>query len=233
MARLTRKDLKTDKFALEVGHTVDFFEHHRKEAFRYGGAVLVVAVIVLAASLYRNHRHDARQEALANAILAQEAPVGGGSPGTPLQFATQDAKSAEATKRFTELIAKHSGSDEATISEYYLAAIASDAGKIAEAEKRYQSVVDNGDAKYGSLAKMALAQLYFVDGHDAQGEQILRDLMVNPTIFISKESATIALARGIARTKPAEARKLVEPLRTSRSAVSQAAINLFGELSGQ
>ena len=39
MARITRKDLKTDKFALEVGHTVDFFEEHRREVVRYGAAL--------------------------------------------------------------------------------------------------------------------------------------------------------------------------------------------------
>ncbi len=233
MARLTRKDLKSDKFALEVGHTVDFFEHHRTEMYRYGAGLLVLAIIVFGVSAYRGHQHDLRQQAMADAILAQEAPVGGGAPGTPLTFPTQEAKSTEVAKRFSEISAKFSGSGEATIAEYYLAAIAADAGKIGEAEKRYKSVLDNGDSKYAPLAKMALAQLYFVDGRVAQAEQILRELIANPTIFVSREAATIVLARGLAKSKPAEARKLVEPLRTSRSAVSQAAINLYGELSGQ
>ena len=47
MARITRKELKTDKFALEVGHTVDFFEEHHTEIVRYGAAALVVIAIVV------------------------------------------------------------------------------------------------------------------------------------------------------------------------------------------
>ncbi len=54
--------------------------------------------------------------------------------------------------------------------------------------------------------------------------------MDHPTIFVSKEQATFTLATGISKTKPAEARKLLEPLRTSRSSISQAAITALAEL---
>jgi hypothetical protein len=37
VARITRKELKSDKFALEIGHTVTFFEDHQKVLIRYGG----------------------------------------------------------------------------------------------------------------------------------------------------------------------------------------------------
>ena len=37
--------------------------------------------------------------------------------------------------------------------------------------------------------------------------------MDHPTIFVSKEQAAITLARFLARKKPAEARKLLDPLR--------------------
>jgi len=57
--------------------------------------------------------------------------------------------------------------------------------------------------------------------------------MAHPTIFVSKEQAAIALARGIAPSKPAEARKLLEPLRTQPGAISQAAISTYAELFGQ
>ena len=46
MARITRKELKSDKFALEVGQTVSFFEEHRQEILRYGAIALGVAVLV-------------------------------------------------------------------------------------------------------------------------------------------------------------------------------------------
>ena len=74
-----------------------------------------------------------------------------------------------------------------------------------------------------------------VGGGSFQGhtDGTLRDLIANPTEYVSKEQATFSLAQGIGRTNPAEARKLLEPLRTSPGAVSQAAIQLYAELSAK
>ena len=54
--------------------------------------------------------------------------------------------------------------------------------------------------------------------------------MDHPTIYISKEQATIALAHALTTSKPAEARKLLDPLKTERPAVGQVAITLLGQL---
>ena len=75
MARITRKELKTDKFAVEVEHTVDFFEEHRTEIVRYGAAALVAAALIVLIFFYRGHQRTVRQEALTHAIAVQEAPV--------------------------------------------------------------------------------------------------------------------------------------------------------------
>ena len=233
MARITRKELKTDKFALEVGHTVDFFEEHQTEIVRYGAAALAIAAIVVLVVLYRNHQHTVRQEALAKAIDIQEAPVGQGRPGTPIAFPTQDAKDKEAIKAFKDLAAKYSGTDEGYIAEYYLGCIAADEGNLADAGKRFSLVADSAGKKYASLAKLSLGQLYFAEGKPGPGEQTLRYLMDNPTVFVSKDQATIALARMLAPTKPAESRKLLDPLRAKPGPVSQTAIQAYAELPPQ
>lgn len=233
MARITRKELKTDKFALEVGHTVDFFEEHRSEVIRYAAAAIAVAAVVVLILVYRNHQHAVRQEALAKAIAVQEAPVGQASPGAPISFPTQDAKDKAAVKAFSELAAKYGGTDEGYIAEYYLGCIAADQGKIGDADKRFSSVADNANAKYASLAKLSLGQLYFAEGKAAQGEQMLRGLMDKPTVFVSKDQAAIVLARLLAPTKPAEARKLLDPLRAKPGPVSQTAIQAYADLPPQ
>jgi predicted negative regulator of RcsB-dependent stress response len=234
VARITRKDLKTDKFALEVEHTVDFFEEHRREVLLYGGIAVVIVLLILAVSMWRRHQHGAREQALAQAIQVQEAPVGQSQNPAQIAFPTQDAKDAEATKRFSELASKYSGSEEGEIAEYYLASIDANAGKISDAEKRFQHVADSGSARTASLAKLSLGELLFATGRAVQGEQILRSLMDKPTEFVSKEQASLVLARQLAPIKVAEARKLLDPLRTSRSsAVSQMAIQLYSELPPQ
>jgi predicted Zn-dependent protease len=180
VARITRKELKTDKFALEVGHTVDFFEEHHNDNVRYGAAALAVAVIVILFLVYRSHEHTVRQEALAKAIAVQEAPVGQASPGASLSFPTQDAKDKEAIKVFSELAAKYSGTDEGYIAEYYLGCIAADEGKLGEADKRFSAVANSAGKQYASLAKLSLGQLYFSEGKPKPGEEMLRSLMEKP-----------------------------------------------------
>ena len=229
MSRITRKELKTDKFALEVEHTVSFFDQHKQELIRYGAIAAAVIAIVVGYSLYSNSQHAVREQALAHAIEVQEAPVGQSGTGG-LAFATQDAKDAEATKVFTDLKNKYSGSAEGEIAGYYLASIEADQGKMAQAEKSYQEVADHGEAGYASLSKLALAQLYFSDGRNAQGEALLKDLMAHPTAFVSPEMATIALARhDIAVKNTAEAKKLLDPLK-SKPGVGQIAVSLLGEI---
>ena len=233
MARITRKELKSDKFALEVEHTVDFFEEHQSEIIRYGAAALVVAAIVVLIFLYRGHEHTVRQEALSKALSVQEAPVGQPPPGSTISFPTQEAKDKEAVKAFSELATKYSGSDEGYIAEYYLGCIAADQGKLGEAEKRFFSVADNASQKYASLAKLSLGQIYFAEGKADLGEKTLRSLIDKPTVFVSKDQATVALAKMLAPTKPAEARKLLDPLRALPGPVSQTAIQAYGDIPAQ
>src|ERR1039457_5467440 len=134
---------------------------------------------------------------------------------------------------FKGLAAKYSGTDEGYIAEYYLGCIAADQGKLGEADKRFSSVADSAGKKYASLAKLSLGQLYFAEGKPGPGEQMLRSLMDNPTVFVSTDQAAIMLARMLAPTKPAEARKLLGPLRAKPGSVSQAAIQAYGELPPQ
>ena len=150
-----------------------------------------------------------------------------------LAYPTQEAKDQESVRVFTELQTKHSGSAEAEIGQYYLGSIKADQGKLAEAEKLFQEVAQKGDDKYASLAKLALAQIYFADGRVDQGEKTLRDLMANPTVFVSADQATISLARYLAPKKPAEARKLLDPLRSRQGNVGQVALSLLAEIPQQ
>jgi predicted negative regulator of RcsB-dependent stress response len=230
VSRITRKELKTDKFALEVEHGISFFEHHRNEAAKYGGIALGVIVLIVGYTVYSRGQHSNREQALAAAIRVQEAPIGVSGNGGPA-FPTQEAKDQETIRVFADLQAKYSGSAEGEIAGYYLGSIKADQGKLAEAEKLYQEVAQKGDEKYASLAKFSLAQIYFGDGRADQGEKLLRDLIANPTVFVSSDQATISLIRFLAPKKPAEARKLLEPLKSRPGSVGQTALSLLSELS--
>ncbi len=231
--RITRKELKTDKFAVEVEHTVDYVAGHRRQLVLYGSIALAVAAISVAIYFYVRHQQTVRAQALAGAIEIQQAQVGPPNPGALVTFPTEDAKRAAETKAFSELAANYAGSGEGSVAKYYLGAIASDQGKMAEAEKLFLDAAASGDKNYASLARFSLAQVYLGQNRQADAEAILRDLMARPTLFVSKEQATIELAKCIGPTKPAEAKKLLDPLRAGTGPVAQAAMAATPDVSSQ
>jgi predicted negative regulator of RcsB-dependent stress response len=232
--RLTRKELKKDVFAQEVGHTVEYVAEHRRQFIRYGLAALAVVVLLAGYFYYSKRQHAVRQRELAAATRIQDAGVG---PSTGresiLTFPTVEEKNKAAVKAFTELAARHSGTEEGAIAQYYLGTVAADEGRLDEAVKWLKSAAESGSDEYASLANLSLAQVYHLQGKTAEAEKLLRALMAKPTMFVSKEQAIIMLARVLSATKPDEARKLLEPLRTHPGAVSRVALTVLGELPKQ
>jgi hypothetical protein len=231
--RLTRKELKSDKFALEVEHTVEYVAEHRRQVIRYAIAAVAVLVLVLSVMAYRNRQQAIRQTVLNAALDIQSAAIGQSPTPDALAFPTPDARNKAALKAFGDIATKYQGTSEGWIAEYYQGSIAADEGRMADAQRFYKDVADSGPGTYGSLAKLSLAELYAQSGKTGDAEQVLRSLIDKPTEFVSKEQATIELARLIGPSRPAEARKLLEPLRTERSSVSRMAISALSELPQQ
>ncbi len=230
MDRLTRKELKTDKFALEIGHGVEYVSEHRREAIRYGA--IAAGVVILALIIYGvlSYRAGVREDALNAALQIQDAGVGPATAEGSPPFPTQDAKDAALKKSLTDVADKYPGTEQGAVARYYLGTMAADKGDLASAEKFLRDVVDHGNKNYASMAKLSLAPVLQAANKGAEGEKLLRSLVDHPTAFVSKEQATIALARYLAPSNPVEARKLLEPLRTGRSTVSRAALSALSEL---
>lgn len=235
MARISRKELKTDKFALEVGHTVEYVETHRGQIARYVAIAAVIVLVVVAVLAYLRQQRNARAEALAAAMRLYEAPLGPQQDPAIFSFASEEVKDTEIVKAFSGLKAKYPGSDVAVVADYILGSHAVDHGKLNDAEKYYKEAVAGGSSKYASLAKLALGQLYMATGRAAEGEKLLRSMMEKSDGFVSREEATIVYARTIGPTKPQEARKLLEALAAQQGnpAISRLAVAALGELNPQ
>ena len=231
MDRVTRKELKSDFFAFEVGQGVDYVSVHRRDFVRWGAIALAAILLFAGIYWYRGYQHSARAAALASALDIQNASLGPAQNEYMLTYPTQADKDAAASKAFTELSAKYPNSDEGLIGEYYLAVLAADKGDLTQAEKRFKLVADGAQSAYASLAKLSLASIYQSQGKLAEGEKLIRSIIDSPTVLVSKEQATIALARLVSQSNPDEARKLLEPLRASqRAAVSRAALTALSEI---
>ena len=230
MDRLTRKELKKDRFALEVQHSIQVVSDHRQQLTRWGTVAGVVAILVIAVVLYRNHEHTVRQEALHNAEQLQNATIGPQVNEFAISFPTQGERDKAVNKAFTELAAKYPGTDEGLIAEFFLGTNAADQGRLAEADKRLKEVADSS-TPYSALAKVSLAQVYAAEGKQTEGEKLLQSLIDHPTPLVSKEAATILLGELIEPKDPQRARKLLEPLRSNpRSSISRVAISALSDL---
>ena len=151
-----------------------------------------MVLIVAAVFYYRNYQHATRQEVLHRAMNIQNAQIGPAQEYL-VTFPTAEARDAAVVKAWQELAAKYSGSDEGRIAEYFLGTNAADEGNLAEAEKHFKAA-DSGNGPYASLAKLALAQVYGGEGKVKEGAQVLQSLIDHPTVLVSKETATLALA---------------------------------------
>ena len=234
MDKLTRKELKSDKFALEVQHSVEFVSQHRQQMIQWAVGALAVVLIVIGIVWYRSYQHSARQEALHAAMLIQNSTVGPSQSEYVVSFPTAQARETAVVKTWRDMATKYPGTQEGDIAEFFLGTNAADVGNLPEAAKHLQAAIDSGNGPYASEAKLALAQIYAAQGKLNDGVQLIQSVIDHPTVVVSKDAAILALADLVKTSDPQRARKLVEPLRTStRSAVSKAAITLDSSLSQQ
>jgi len=233
--RQTRKQLKTDKFAEEVGQGFSFVSslltEHRTEVIRYG--LIAIAVIVIGAGYYFYSSSQAakREDALEAARKIDGASVGPTAPpnGGP-HFATQEEKDKARAAAFADLYTKYRGTTEGSVGGIFTAAAKADKGDFAAAEKIYQDIIDSAPKDYVSLAQMSLAECYAAQGKTQDAEKILRDLIAHPTALVSAEEAKLELADIMAPTNPKEAIALVQPLTGMRTVISKAAIKELGKI---
>ena len=236
MDKLTRKELKSDKFALEVQHSVEFVSQHRQQMIRLAAPAVAVVLIVIGVLWYRSYQHNARQEMLHSAMQVQNSTVGSSQSQNQniVSFPTQEARKTAVVKAWRDLLAKYPGTEEGAIAEFFLGTTAADDGNLPEAVKHFQAAIDSGSASYASEAKLALAQVYAAQGKLNDGVKLIQSVVDHPTVMVSKDAAILALADLIKTSDPKRAKQLVDPLRTStRSAVSKAAITMEGSLSQQ
>ena len=226
---LSRKELKQDNVALKVEETTHFLVTHRELVTKVGVGILAVLVIGFGSWFFISSRRDGREQALATAITMENAPVGAAAAGG-VSFPSDAAKADAVKKAFDSVISQNGGSEEAYASEYYLAGSDAAAGKTDDAVKKYDDVISGAGTDYASLAKLAKAQLLFSLNRSPEAQTLLKDLIANPTAMVSKDQASITLAKGIAATQPDEARKLLVPIASEHSDVSQIAVTAMAEL---
>jgi hypothetical protein len=231
---LTRHELKEqlqhDQFTDSVSYALTYASSHKQRLTQAAILVLIAAAIIGAVIWFNAHRRTLREQDLQNALVTVDAQVGPSNEYVKT-FATQDEKVKASIKALAAVAAKDAGTREGFFALYYLGTLKAQNNDLKGAESDLLVVAKSG-SESAPLAKVALGQLYIASKRTAEAQELLRSLVNKPTDLVSKGQAQVLLAQIEATANPAEAKKILQKLKTSKEdpAVARAADQLSSQL---
>jgi TolA-binding protein len=209
MKSTERHRLKENEFARTVAHARDVLETRKRDI---SVVVLVVVVALVAAGGYfwwHHSRNANADRALAAAIAVYEAPVvplSAPAPGSPAPlpqpgtYTTEEAKLQAALPKFIEAADRYPSTEQGIAARFHAAAILAGLGRSAEAEQRYQEVVDKaGRSIYARTAKLGLANVQVAQGKYDNAINIYTELSRDGDAQLPVDSILLQLGRAYAR----------------------------------
>lgn len=211
--RYTRQELKQDKLQETAKGAVNWTAAHRSTLQIVLIVVVIAAVVIGAASWYREHRNATASRELGNALVIYNAPVGEASQGNQtVTFATPSARSMAAKKEFYRISSEYSWTRSGQLAHYFAALCESDLASYKVAEEQLKDVSKSRDPEVSSLAKLALASVYRSENKEGEAISVYKELIAQPTLSVPKATAQLALAGLYEAKQPAEARKLYQEI---------------------
>lgn len=209
MKRTERHRLKENEFARTVEHAREVLTARRRDIT----VLLVVLVVGLAAvggyAAWRSTRQARASESLASALAVFGAPVVPPAPPTPGSapplpqpgtFQTEEEKLNAALPGFVEAADRYPGTQAGVTAGYYAASILASLGRYADAEQRYQKVLEKaGDTIYARTAKLGLADVQAAQGKYDSAINIYTELSREEQSQIPVDGVLIQLGRAYAK----------------------------------
>lgn len=166
-ARLTRKEMKQDKFVEDVNIAYSYASSHRN--FIIGsivGAIVIVAA-VWGIWTYRANNEEKAQSRLGEAITIMDSPTSA-SPGadpSSIKYKSEDEKIAKALPILEGVAKSYAGTDAADVAQIYLARIAVSKGDVATARTKLEAFVkEHPDHMLATTAQLSLYELDLASG---------------------------------------------------------------------
>lgn len=166
-ARLSRKEMKQDKFVDDVNIAYSYASSHRNLII---GSILGV-VIALAAIwgiwAYRASQAEKAQSRLGDAIMIMDSPTTASPGANPasIKYKSEDEKLAKAKPIFEDVTKSYSGTDAADVAEIYLARIAVSKGDVVTGRKKLEGFVkEHPDHMLAATAQLSLYELDLASG---------------------------------------------------------------------
>ena len=168
---------------------------------------VVVIAIVLAGGYawWRQSRNGKANTLLASALTVEEAPViapSAPAPGSPIPvqqpgtYPTEQAKLEAALPALMKAADAYPNTDAGITARYHAAGTLAALGRYAEAEQRYQEVVDKaGTRLYGRTAKLGLADVQVLQGKYDSAIKIYQDAATDSNSQLPVDGVLMQLGR--------------------------------------
>jgi TolA-binding protein len=170
-----RHRLKENEFAQSVARTREMIDQRRNEITVIAVAVIAVSVVVGGFLTWRASREGKAQTMLASALVVADAPIytpPPAAPGSapPVQpqgtFRTERERVDAAIPLLQAAADAYPDSDAGITARFRLAAALAEAGRFAEAEQRYQEVVQKAGSRsiYRHTARLGVGEAQLAQG---------------------------------------------------------------------
>ena len=206
MKRIERHKLKEDEFAHTVARTRELVLQRQKEVTTIVIAIVAVVVVVGGYYGWRASRQSKAQGLLAAALAKAEAPVvtppppAPGSP-PPVQpegtFRTDRERMEAALPLLQSAADAYPNTDAGITARFRLAATLADLGRHAEAEQRYQEVVDKTSRTdiYHQTAQLGVGEARLAQGKGSEAMATFQELAIDSNSQLPIDGVLMQLGR--------------------------------------
>lgn len=220
MARLTRRELKSDELRSAFEDYEQFVRQNYREILLAAGILIAMVGSVLGLKWYAGRRDAEANAELGAALRTFDANVGTPAPGSLASeeqtFPTAQEKYRKALGQFTEMIQvkgfeKFLPQQKAVrLARYYVGLCQAELGDDVTAVRTLEQASHDADREIAGLGRLALAGELAKTGKLADAVKIYQDLADHPALTVPKATALLALADAYRATQPAQARQLYE-----------------------
>lgn len=205
MKSTERHKLKENDFARSVAAARELVITRQNDIARLAVIALVVIAVIAGYTIWRQSRNAKADAALASGLAIFEAPVvtpATPEPGSPVPvqqpgtYRTEQAKLEAALPRLLEAADSYPHTQAGIAARYYAASALASLGRLAEAEQRYQEVVDRaGSVIYAHTARLGLAETQAAQGKYDEAITIYREMSTDTRSQIPVDGVLMALGR--------------------------------------
>ncbi len=170
-------------------------------------AVIAIVAILIAGGYawWRQSRNVKANTLLAAALAVEEAPVvapTAPAPGSPIPvqqagtYATEQAKLDAALPLLMKAADAYPSTEAGVAARYHAAGVLASLGRYAEAEQRYQEVIDKaGSLVYGRTARLGLADVQVLEGKYDSAIKIYQEAITDPKSQLPLDGVLMQLGR--------------------------------------